>query len=435
MRKVAFYTLGCKVNHYDTEAMRNQFKQAGYEIVDFEESADIYVINTCTVTHGGARKSRKITRKVRRRETDALIAVVGCYPQVDAEEVLASAEIDLVVGTTGRSKIVEFVEQALRADAPLNFVQPVAEEDEFEEVKVADFKDRTRATIKIQEGCDQFCSYCIIPYARGRVRSRELTEVVTEVKKLAAAGFKEIVLTGIHLGEYGKDKSDLSLEQLLAELIKIEGIQRIRLSSIEGTEVSDELIELIAESDKLCRHLHLPLQSGSDKILEAMNRPYTRAEFKEMVYRIKDKIPEIAITTDVIVGFPGEEETDFEATCELVKELEFSDLHVFQYSIREGTPAADFPEQVHSRVKKKRSKQLREIGAELKENYRRQFKGHKLQVLIEENRDRTTGFLTGLTDNYLRVAVKGADELAGELVPVKLKINEGKLIGELESNT
>ncbi len=435
MRKVAFYTLGCKVNHYDTEAMRNQFKQAGYEIVDFKESADIYVVNTCTVTHGGARKSRKITRKVRRRETDALIAVVGCYPQVDAEEVLASAEIDLVVGTTGRSKIVEFVEQALRADAPLNFVQPVDEEDEFEEVEVADFKDRTRATIKIQEGCDQFCSYCIIPYARGRVRSRGLTEVVTEVKKLAAEEFKEIVLTGIHLGEYGKDKSDLSLEQLLTELIKIDGVQRIRLSSIEGTEVSGELINLIAESNKLCRHLHLPLQSGSDKVLEAMNRPYSRAKFKEMVYKIKDKIPEIAVTTDVIVGFPGEEETDFKATYELVEELKFSDLHVFQYSPREGTPAADFPEQVHSRVKKKRSKQLREIGAKLKEDYRQQFIGRKMKVLVEENRDRATGLLTGLTDNYLRVAVKGADELAGELVPVKLKINEGKLIGELESNT
>ncbi|GAB6100249.1 tRNA (N(6)-L-threonylcarbamoyladenosine(37)-C(2))-methylthiotransferase MtaB [Halanaerocella petrolearia] len=432
MKRVAFYTLGCKVNRYDTEAMMAQFEDEDYEIVDFEEEADIYIINTCTVTHQGARKSRKITRRAKRRNPDALLAVVGCYPQVEPEKVLESAEIDLVVGTAGRSKIVEFVEQAAKADKPLNFVQPVEEEEVFEEIKLEDFKGRTRASIKIQEGCDQFCSYCIIPYARGGLRSRELEDVLAEAEKLAQHGFKEIVLTGIHLGEYGKDKDDLSLEKLLKELILVEDIERIRLSSIEGTEVSNDLIDLIAESDKLCRHLHLPLQSGSDKILESMNRPYDSSEFEEMVAKIRDRIPKIAITTDVIVGFPGSSQEDFEITYELVKKLEFSDIHVFKYSKREGTPAAEFSNQVHSKVKKDRSKQLREMADELAYDYQQNFTGQKMKVLLEEERDYQTGLLTGFTDNYLRVLVDGPDKLAGELVEVKLMEKEGKLVGKLE---
>ncbi|GAB6138340.1 tRNA (N(6)-L-threonylcarbamoyladenosine(37)-C(2))-methylthiotransferase MtaB [Halanaerobaculum tunisiense] len=432
MKRVAFYTLGCKVNRYDTEAMMAQFEEADYQLVDFEDQADIYIINTCTVTHQGARKSRKITRRAKRRNPEAILGVVGCYPQVEPETVLDSAEIDFIAGTAARSQIVNFVEQAAQADQPLNFVQSVAQEDSFEEVAVDDFTGRTRASIKIQEGCEQFCSYCIIPYARGAVRSRELTDVVTEARRLAEHGFKEIILTGIHLGEYGADKEELNLEKLLQELIQIDDLKRIRLSSIEGTEVSAELIDLIAQSDKLCRHLHLPLQSGSDRILEVMNRPYTSQEFKEMVAKIKAEIPEIAITTDVIVGFPGSSEQDFAATCQLVEELEFSDLHVFKYSPREGTPAAEFSDQVHSRVKKERSKKLRQVADELATNYQQQFVGTKLQVLLEEQRDGRSGYLTGFTDNYLKVLVDGPDELAGELVEVKLVEKEGKLFGKLE---
>ncbi|MCK8815922.1 tRNA (N(6)-L-threonylcarbamoyladenosine(37)-C(2))-methylthiotransferase MtaB [Natroniella sulfidigena] len=432
MKRIAFYTLGCKVNRYDTEAMIAQFKKAGYQIVDFKQEADIYIINTCTVTKQGASKSRKITRRAKRRNPEALVAVVGCYPQVDPEQVMEITEVDLVVGTKGRSKILEFVEQAINSKHQLNFVQEMDEEEDFEEVPIQNFTERTRATIKIQEGCNQFCSYCIIPYARGSVRSRALADVIAEVERLVKHGFKEIVLTGIHLGEYGADKEDLNLVKLIKNLLPITGLKRIRLSSIEGTEVSQELIELIAESDKLCRHLHLPLQSGSDKILQAMNRPYQVRDFKEMVARIRAQVPEIAITTDVIVGFPGESEADFEETYQLMKELEFSDAHIFKYSKREGTPAAGYENQVHSKVKKERSKKLRELTAELARNYQQQFFGQKLKALLEESRDYKTGLLTGLTDNYLRVFVDGADDLAGQLVEVKIRGEAGRIIGSLE---
>ncbi len=432
MKEVAFYTLGCKVNQYDTEAMMNKFEQVGYKIVDFKEEADVYIINTCTVTHQGASKSRNITRRAKRRNPDAIVAMVGCYPQVDTKEVMEIAEVDVVVGTKGRSKIVEFIERAIKSKKTINFVQEINEEDSFEDSSIEESKERTRATIKIQEGCDQFCSYCIIPYARGALRSRGLADVKAEVKRVAEHGFEEIVLAGIHLGQYGKNKDGLDLVTLIKEILVIEGIKRIRLSSIEGTEVSDELIDLIAESDKLCRHLHLPLQSGSDKILAAMNRPYNIKEFKEMVHKIRAKVPEIAITTDVIVGFPGESEEDFLETYRVVKELEFSDLHIFKYSKRSGTPAAGFTNQVHSKVKKERSSKLRGLAEELRQAYQIRFVGQRLGVLLEMVRDSSTGLLTGLTDNYLRVLVDGSDELLGELVETKLLEKKGKLLGYLE---
>ena len=431
MKKVAFYTLGCKANQYDTQMMRAQFEKENYEIVDYDEMADIYIINTCTVTHQGARKSRKITRRLKRKNPEAYIAVVGCYAQVDSEEVLEIEGVDLILGTKGRERIVDFVEQGIKAGEKVNFVQDLEEEDPFENVKLDKVRGKTRANIKIQDGCEQVCAYCIIPYARGGLKSRPLDSTVTEVQKLVEHGVKEIVLTGIHLGEYGQDHEDLDLVKLLRALIAIEDLKRIRLSSIEGTEVSEELIDLIAESDKLCRHLHLPLQSGSDQVLEAMNRPYTVEEFKDMVEQIRDRIPEIAITTDVIVGFPGESEADFSATCEVVEDLAFSSVHVFKYSKREGTPAAKFDEQVHSRVKKQRSKKLREIAKKLDKNYQEKFIGTRQQVLLEDRRDNQTGLLTGLTDNYLRVLVDAPDEWQGELVTVKLKAENNNLYGEL----
>ncbi|MBM7556236.1 tRNA (N(6)-L-threonylcarbamoyladenosine(37)-C(2))-methylthiotransferase MtaB [Halanaerobacter jeridensis] len=431
MSKVAFYTLGCKANQYDTQMMRAQFEKENYEIVDYDEIADIYIINTCTVTHQGARKSRKITRRLKRKNPEAYIAVVGCYAQVDSEEVLEIEGVDLILGTKGRERIVDFVEQGIKAGEKVNFVQDLEDEDPFENVKLDKVRGKTRANIKIQDGCEQFCAYCIIPYARGGLKSRPLDSTVTEVQKLVEHGVKEIVLTGIHLGEYGQDQENLDLVTLLRALIKIENLERIRLSSIEGTEVSEELIYLIAESDKLCRHLHLPLQSGSNQVLEAMNRPYTVEEFKDMVEQIRDRIPEIAITTDVIVGFPGESEADFSATCEVVKELAFSSVHVFKYSKREGTPAAKFDDQVHSRVKKQRSKKLREIAKKLAQQYREKFIGTRQQVLLEDRRDNQTGLLTGLTDNYLRVLVDASDELQGELVRVELTENNNNLYGQV----
>ncbi len=428
MESVAFYTLGCKVNKYDTEGMIDQFKQADYQVVDFDNQADIYIINTCTVTHQGASKSRKIIRRANRRNPEAIIAVTGCYPQVDADEILEIDGVDVVVGTKGKDKIVELIKQASKTDKPINFVQPLEDDESFEEVPVENFSDRTRASIKIQDGCEQFCAYCIIPYTRGVLRSRELTAVRAEVERLVAHGFKEFVLTGIHLGEYGNDKTDLNLAKLIKELIKISGVRRIRLSSIEGTEVSDELIDLIAESEKLCRHLHLPLQSGSDKILKAMNRPYNLKEFKAMVERIRAKVPEIAITTDVIVGFPGENEEDFQASYQAVKELGFSDGHIFKYSKRAGTPAADYDEQVHSKIKKRRSKSLRELINRLHNNYQDRFIGKEMEVLVEK-KDEASGIATGYTDNYLRVAIKDETISEGEIVKVELAKEGDRLVG------
>ena len=431
MKKVAFYTLGCKANQYDTQMMRAQFEKSNYEIVSPDDLADIYIINTCTVTHQGARKSRKITRRLKRRNKDAFVAVVGCYAQIDSDEVMQIDGVDLVLGTKGRENIVSFIEQGIKAEEKINFVQDLTADDPFEEVQLEEVRGKTRANIKIQDGCEQFCAYCIIPYARGGLKSRKLANVVAEAKKLAQHGVKEVVLTGIHLGEYGQNQEDLNLVKLLKALIKVEGIKRIRLSSIEGTEVSDELIDLIANSEKLCRHLHLPLQSGSNSILSAMNRPYQVEDFKAMVEKIRAKIPEIAITTDVIVGFPGESDQDFEATYEVVQDLGFSSVHVFKYSKRTGTPAASFEDQVHSRVKKERSKKLRDLAANLAQDYRQKFIGSKLKVLLEERRDNQTDLLTGLTDNYLRVLVDESDDLMDRLIEVELVNEAGQLYGEL----
>ncbi|SJZ96431.1 tRNA (N(6)-L-threonylcarbamoyladenosine(37)-C(2))-methylthiotransferase MtaB [Selenihalanaerobacter shriftii] len=433
MKRVGFYTLGCKVNQYDTESMINLFKEAGYEIVDFNTEADVYIINTCTVTHQGASKSRKITRRAKRRNPEAIVAVVGCYPQVSPEEVLEIEGIDLIVGTEGRKEIVSLVEEAVAATKPLDYVQDVMESDIFEEIPITESNERTRASLKVQEGCDRFCAYCIIPYTRGSIRSRELTEAIAEAKRLAENGFKEIVLTGIHLGAYGEEREKKNnLNTLIKELLPINGIERIRLSSIEATEVNEELINMIANEKKLCRHLHLPLQSGSDKVLEAMNREYTTTEYAAKVEKIRNKIPEIAITTDVMVGFPGETDENFETTYEFIKEIGFSDLHVFKYSKREGTPAANLSNQVHSKVKKKRSAKLRELAKSMAVDYRREFIGKELDVLLEDERNHQTNLLTGLTDNYLRVMVDENDKYEGQLVDVGLiREAEDYLIGEI----
>ncbi|ADL12150.1 tRNA (N(6)-L-threonylcarbamoyladenosine(37)-C(2))-methylthiotransferase MtaB [Acetohalobium arabaticum] len=433
MERVAFYTLGCKVNQYDTEAMINLFTAADYELVDFSDEADVYVINTCTVTHQGARKSRKMVRRANRRNPQAIVAVVGCYPQVSPAEILEIDGVDLIVGTEGQSRIVDLVEQAKRADESLNFVRDISEAEDFEEIPLDKFEERTRASLKVQDGCDNFCAYCIIPYTRGSVRSRRIEDAVAEAKRLAASGFKEIVLTGIHLGAYGKEvEEEIDLVTLLKELIEISGLERIRLSSIEATEVTSDLIDLIATEEKLCRHLHLPLQNGSDKILAAMNRDYTVQQYADKVAEIRSNIPQIALTTDVMVGFPGETDEDFEATYQLIEELAFSDLHVFKYSKREGTAAAKFSNQVHSKLKKERSAKLRKLADDLASQYRKKFLGAELDVLIEEERDGSTDLLTGLTDNYLRVMIDDQDQYRKELIEVELnKLQEDYLIGKI----
>ncbi|AZR73169.1 tRNA (N(6)-L-threonylcarbamoyladenosine(37)-C(2))-methylthiotransferase MtaB [Anoxybacter fermentans] len=422
MKKVAFNTLGCKVNQYDTESMMKLFEEAGYEIVDFKDKADVYVINTCTVTHEGARKSRQMARQAKRRNPESIVAVVGCYAQVAPDEVIKIDGVDLVVGTKSRNELVELVEKAKETDLPLNCVEAMEEKEEFEELPVEEFKGRTRAVIKVEDGCNQYCSYCIIPYARGPVRSRRPGNAVKEIQTLVQVGVKEVVLTGIHLGAYGQDLGpDMNLVELIKMLIKIEGLERIRLSSIEITEVDDEMIDLLANEPKFCPHLHLPLQSGSDTILKAMNRPYTTEEFASVVEKIRSRVPDIAITTDVMVGFPGETDELFEETYRFIEKIGFSQLHVFKYSIRQGTPAAKMKNQVSHQVKNVRSEKLRLLGERLTLEYNQKFLNKVLPVLIEEERDQSTGMLTGVTPNYIRVYIdEESNKVKGKILPVKL---------------
>lgn len=421
MKTVAFHTLGCKVNQYESEAMMDLFKKAGYEIVDFAERADVYVVNSCTVTNEAARKSRQLARRAKRENPLATVAVVGCYTQVSPEEVQKINGVDLVIGTARRGDIVKLVEEVMAGRKPSVDILKWKELTDFEELKVNEFRETTRAYIKIEEGCNQFCSYCIIPYARGPVRSRDIESVVQEVKNLVAQGVREIILTGTHLGAYGYDwDDDESLVKLLQKLAVIEGLGHIRLSSIEVTEVTDSLLKLISSEEKLCPHLHLPLQSGSDKILRKMRRPYTTADFREVVEDIRRKIPDPALTTDVIVGFPGEEEEYFQESYNFIKEIGFSRLHVFPFSPREGTPAARMKGQIPGDIKKRYSKKLRDLNKELMLAYQRRHLGQVREAIIEERRDQETGLLTGMTDNYIRVLIDDDDSYQGRLVKVEL---------------
>lgn len=435
MKRVAFQTLGCKVNFYDTESLMQTFTDSGYEIVNFKEKADVYVINTCTVTNEGARKSRQMVRQAKRRNPDSFVAVVGCYSQIAPEEVLQITGVDLVIGTKGKKRLVQMIKKARDAQLPLDFVEKMGEREIFEEIPVQRFIGRTRATIKIEDGCDQYCSYCIIPYARGPVRSRDPKSALNEVKNLVQIGVQEIVLTGIHLGAYGQDlAAEMNLVELIKMFLPIQGLKQIRLSSLEITEVTDELISLLADEPQLCPHLHLPLQAGSDIILKMMNRPYTKRQFASRVEKIRDQLPDIAITTDVMVGFPGETAALFQETYDFVQEIAFSQLHVFKYSARPGTRAAEFESQLSKEVKDQRSQELRRLGDELNYKYRKRFLGQTLPVLVETERDQMTGMLTGITPNYMRVYLRpDQNVIPGQISLVKLLEHYGDqaILGEV----
>mgnify|MGYP006299416007 CR=1 FL=1 len=435
MTTVAFHTMGCKVNHYESEAMMDIFKNRDYNIVDFENKADIYVINSCTVTNSAASKSRKYARRAKRRNPQATVVMVGCYSQVSPEEVKNIEEIDLILGTDNKKDIVDIVEKSTDYEKKdLDNIVNYRDLTEYEDLKIENLSQTTRGYIKIEEGCNQFCSYCIIPYARGPVRSRKKESVLKEVKQLVDQGVKEIVLTGIHLGLYGYDwDQETALLDLIESIININKLGRVRLSSIEITEISDRLINLMAESPKICEHLHLPLQSGSDEILDKMNRPYTRSYFQKKVDKIRKKMPDIAITTDVMVGFPGEKEKHFQDTYDLIKNIGFSRLHVFPYSVRKGTPAADMSNKVPGDIKKNRSKKLRELNKKLMLTYQNRFIGKKRKIIIEEKRDYDSNLLTGITGNYLRVLLEGKEDLMGNMIEVKLtdSYNYEKVRGEV----
>ncbi len=434
MAKIAFYTLGCKVNQADTASMENLFLRSGHQLVSFDGEADVYIINTCVVTNTGQRKSRQTIHRAIRKNPNALIVVTGCYPQTAAEEVKAIAGVDMIIGNQDRAQIVQLVEERLahRQTDTLDAVHKLTASTAFEEMAAGDITDKTRAFLKIQEGCNQFCTYCIIPYARGPLRSRSLESIRTETQRLISAGFKEIVLIGIHLGCYGKENPDgPTLYDAVKTVLEVPGVQRLRLGSLESVEVEPRLLTLMQEDARFCRHLHLPLQSGCDKTLQAMHRPYTTVKFKTLLADIKTRVPDIAITTDVIVGFPGETEADFETTCKFAESCGFSKMHIFPFSARKGTPAEKFAGAVTEAVKKERADILGKIDETMHKTFLQAMVGQTAEVLFEQPAGED--YFEGLTGNYQRVFVKsGGRNMGGEILPVKITAFDGeKLLGEI----
>ncbi|CEO24794.1 MiaB-like tRNA modifying enzyme [[Clostridium] sordellii] len=420
MKKVAFYTLGCKVNQYETEAMLEMFKKDGYVQVDSEDFADVYVINTCTVTHMSDRKSRQYIRRMKKKNPDAIIAVVGCYSQVSPEEILEIEEVNLVMGTNERRQIVEEIKK-LDASKKASTVDDIMKVRAFEEIEINQANGRTRAFMKIQDGCDRFCSYCIIPYARGgKVRSRDLESIVNEAKKLADNGYTEIVLTGIHVASYGKDLKDakINLLSVIKSINEIEGVKRIRLSSVEPILLTDEFIDTVSKMPKVCPHYHLSLQSGCDETLKRMNRRYTTAEYKEIVEKLRKKMPNVAITTDVIVGFPGETNNEFSETYKYLSDIKLSQMHIFKYSPRKGTPAATMENQIDPQIKQLRSDKLIALNKKNFTEFASKFIGEEFEVLFEQNIEKNK--FEGLTPNYIRVVVESNEDIHGKILKTKI---------------
>ncbi|MGX4600837.1 tRNA (N(6)-L-threonylcarbamoyladenosine(37)-C(2))-methylthiotransferase MtaB [Faecalimicrobium sp. JNUCC 81] len=420
MKKVAFYTLGCKVNQYETEAMLEMFKKEGYTQVDSEEFADVYVINTCTVTHMSDRKSRQYIRRMKKKNPDAIIAVVGCYSQVSPEEILDIEEVNLVMGTNERRTIVDEIKK-IDASKKVSTVDDIMKVRAFEEIEISQSNGKTRAFMKIQDGCDRFCSYCIIPYARGgKVRSRSLESILEEVNKLVSNGYKEFVLTGIHVASYGKDLRDeqINLLNVIKEINKVEGVKRIRLSSVEPVLFTDEFVSEVSKMEKVCPHYHLSLQSGCDETLKRMNRRYTTEEYKAIVDRLRENIPNVAITTDVIVGFPGETNDEFNKTYEFLKDIELSQMHIFKYSPRKGTPAATMDNQIDPQMKQFRSDKLLNLNKENFNKFASKFIGEELEILFEQSV--VDNMYEGLTTNYIRVVVPSEKDIQGEILKVKI---------------
>ena len=428
--KVAFHTLGCKVNQYETNAMMQQFITAGYEIAAFEDVSDIYVINTCTVTNISDRKSRQMLRRSKQKNPEAVIIATGCYAQVAKEELEKMDEIDIVLGINEKNNIVQYAEEFLKNKEKIGKVSDVMMQKEFLDFGTVTYAEKARAAIKVQDGCDRFCTYCIIPYARGRVRSRKIENVVEEVKKLVNEGIKEVVITGIHIASYGKDLgSDVSLYDLLYEINKIERLKRIRLGSLEPVLITDEFTKKIKDLDKLCNHFHLSLQSGCDETLKRMNRRYNTDEFMQVVNRLRENFPDVILTTDIIVGFPGETDSEFEQTYNYLKQVNFYKMHVFPYSQRKGTKAAIMPNQVDMAVKEERSKKLIQLSNQNEERYLDHYIGKQVEVLFEQSEH---GYIKGHTKNYLEVKVPEISAKENEIRNVKItQKDELELIGNV----
>ncbi len=419
MKTFSILTLGCKVNQYESEAMKELFEKNQYLEVDKEtDVADVYIVNTCTVTNLSDRKSRQYIRRAKRENPDAIVAVVGCYSQVSPKEVESLEDVDIIIGTSERERIVELCENYKKDQGKINIVRSLKGDREFQKIKTTREHIMTRSYMKVQDGCNRFCSYCIIPYARGEIRSRTIEDSIEEAKVLAKAGYKEIVLTGIHIGSYGKDLGDKRLIDLIEAIGKVQGIERIRLSSVEPVIITDEFMERALETKKLCDHFHLSLQSGSNKILKAMNRRYTREEYMEKCQIIRKYMPYAGLTTDIIVGFPTETDEDFNDSLDLVEKVKFSKIHVFKYSKRKGTPAANMKNQVDGNIKIERSEKLIEANDRLMEEFIEKNKNRSLKVLFEE---RKGDYYEGYTTNYIRCKLKTQEELKNKIINVKIK--------------
>lgn len=446
-KTVSFYTLGCKVNQYETNAMEQQFIKNNYKIVENTQKADIYVINTCTVTNMAERKSRQMLRRVKEINPSAVLVVCGCYAQVAKNELEQIPEIDIILGINEKNEIVQIVENYMGKMAEQDKrsqeaeIDDVSKQKEFLDFGDVTYTEKNRAVVKVQDGCNMFCSYCIIPYARGRIRSRKIESVVSEIEKIAKEGIKEVVITGIHVASYGKDfdnentSKKIRLIDLLEAINKIDGIDRIRLSSLEPTIVDEEFATRLSKLDKICDHFHLSLQSGCDETLKRMNRKYTTQIYRDAVATLRKYYPEASFTTDVIVGFPGETDEEFAKTYEFLKEIDFYRLHVFKYSPRRGTVAEKMPNQIDGNKKEERSNKLIELSNSTENKHNQSYIGKTVKVLFEEFED---GFFKGHTTNYMMVKVAGeeeqSDKFVNKILDVKIRENNDatrELIGIL----
>ncbi len=436
-KKVALHNLGCKVNAYETEAMQQLLEAAGYEIVPFAPGADVYVINTCTVTNIADRKSRQMLHKAKKMNPEAVVVAAGCYVQAGKEKAEADPSIDLIIGNNKKQDLISVLEQYLETKERREEMIDISHTKEYEKLQIDRTEEHTRAYIKVQDGCNQFCTYCVIPYARGRVRSRKTADVVREVERLAISGCQEVVLTGIHLSSYGVDRKEdgETLLSLIQAVHQVEGIKRIRLGSLEPGIVTEEFAKELSQLKKMCPHFHLSLQSGCTDTLKRMNRRYTAQEYAEKCEILRKYFSCPALTTDVITGFPGETEEEFSQSRDFVEKIGFYETHIFPYSRREGTKAAGMPEQLPEGIKKERSRVLIEIGMKHQREFMEKFLGQKREVLFEERQDiQGTAYWVGHTMEYLKVAVVSDEDLGNRILEVKLKeiLPEGIMIGKID---
>lgn len=420
--KAAIHTLGCKVNIYESEYIINILKENGYQIVDFDSKADIYIINTCTVTNTSDKKSEKMIKRARKQNKDAIIIAMGCHAQIKGDNI----DADIIIGNKDKSKIISLIEEYQENKNKIKRIYNL-DNVSFEDMYISSFNSHTRAFVKIQDGCDAFCSYCIIPYARGPIRSKDPKTVIKEITSLVENGYKEIILTGIHTGKYGKD-INYTFEQLLKDIIKIKNLYRIRISSIEINELTDPILDLIKDNKIIAKHLHIPLQSGSDKILKLMDRKYDLKFYKDRIEKIRKMIKDVSITTDLIVGFPNEDEKDMEDTLKFLKEIKFTKIHTFPYSKREGTKAASMENQIDETIKRKRVKTVLELSDQLEQDFYQSKLNETEEVIIEQTKD---GKSYGYTSNYIKVEINSPLK-PNEVISVKInKVNNKKVTGKI----